>query len=223
MRMYLSSEQLGNHTDQLLSLWPDNNRVGVIANAVDGEAPEVRQEHLDDQFRQLAALGLEPEEINLTEYFDRPGRDVAERVSQNYGGLWVPGGNVFVLRQAMARSGLDHRMERLLTQTERTGLVYAGYSAGSCQVADSLRGLELVDDPTEVPSKYHAMRIFRGLELMRALVVPHFESPDNPLSPAIDDVVESLQSRGAPYLTLHDGDVVVIRDGSQTIHTDTPH
>ena len=60
-----------------------------------------------------------------------------------FDGLWVRGGNVFVLRSAMAVSAADTAVVDLLAENS---LVYAGYSAGPCVLARSLAGLESVDD-----------------------------------------------------------------------------
>jgi len=220
MRMYLSSEGLGDYTDELMSLWPDNGRIGVIANATDGEPPEIREEHVTRQLVELATLGLTPEEIDLRRYFESPSNEIERRIGQNYGGLWVPGGNVFVLRQAMGRSSLDRYARPLL---EGTGLVYAGYSAGSCQTAPDLHGLELVDDANEVPPEYHRVAaIFEGSGLLDKLIVPHFRSPNNGISPLMEPVVADLRKRRAPHILLRDGDVVTVRDGKQQILRQSP-
>jgi dipeptidase E len=56
---------------------------------------------------------------------------------------WLRGGNVFMLRYALSRSGADAVFGELLATD---ALVYAGYNAGPCVLSPSMRGLELVDE-----------------------------------------------------------------------------
>ena len=53
-------------------------------------------------------------------------------------------GNVFTLRMAFAKSGLDRVVVEGLAADQ---FVYAGFSAGPCVLAPSLAGLELCDPP----------------------------------------------------------------------------
>lgn len=66
---------------------------------------------------------------------------------EHYDLVWLRGGNVFMLRYALRRSRAD---ALLVDALKRDALVYAGYSAGPCVLAPSLRGLEAVDDATAV-------------------------------------------------------------------------
>lgn len=77
-----------------------------------------------------------------------------------YDALWVRGGNVFVLRYAMHRSAGDALITDVLAADT---LLYAGYSAGPCVLAPSLRGLEAVDDPAAVALNYGGEPIWDGL------------------------------------------------------------
>jgi peptidase E len=57
--------------------------------------------------------------------------------------FWATGGNAFVLRKALQRSGVD----QVLDARVRAGsLAYGGSSAGACVAGSTLRGLELIDD-----------------------------------------------------------------------------
>jgi peptidase E len=66
-----------------------------------------------------------------------------EEVVASLDALWVVGGNAFVLRRALSQSGLDAVLTR---RAGDSAFVYAGYSAGSCVMGSTLRGIELVDD-----------------------------------------------------------------------------
>jgi dipeptidase E len=73
----------------------------------------------------LAGLGFEAAELDLRDYFG--GR---WRLRHDLAGAslaWLRGGNVFLLRYALSRSGADVIFRDLLAAD---ALVYAGYSAG---------------------------------------------------------------------------------------------
>jgi len=78
----------------------------VIANAIDGEAESVRLERTSAELVALSALGLDPVEIDLRAYFDGRTNELAARLNCCQA-LWLRGGNVFVLRHALAASGAD--------------------------------------------------------------------------------------------------------------------
>jgi dipeptidase E len=119
--------------------------------------------------------------------------------------VWATGGNAFVLREALHRSGLDTLIvDRIADDT----LVYAGYSAGACVCAPTLCGLELVDDVDAVHSP-----MWDGLGLIDFSLAPHYGSP-HPEATAIDRVVEYLCVHDMPYRTLGDGEALVVRDGT---------
>jgi dipeptidase E len=90
---------------------------------------------------ELGELGFDAAELDMRDYFKDQ-----ERIRGDLAGValaWLRGGNVFMLRYALRRSGGHTVFCSLLA---RDALVYAGYSAGSCALSPSLRGLETVDD-----------------------------------------------------------------------------
>ena len=111
-------------------------------------------------------------------------------------GVWVRGGNTFVLRQAMRLSGLDD----VLTDLLASDFLYGGYSAGVCVLAPSLRGLGQVDDPTASPYPGSEV-IWEGLGLLDYLILPHYQS-DHPESADVDKEVEYCKREGMPFKTL---------------------
>jgi dipeptidase E len=117
---------------------------------------------------------------------------------RNCGSVWVAGGNIFVLRRVMQDSGFDRIMTDMLGEY---AIVYAGYSAGICVLAQSLRGLELVDDPAEVEQTFQKEVILDGLGLLPYTPVPHFQS-QHVESEKVNAVVSFLKSEGVPYKTL---------------------
>jgi dipeptidase E len=201
MKLYLSSFRLGDHPDRLLALLPPAGRLAVICNAIDTEDPAVRREMVAAEITWLSELGLTAEELDL-----RSAPDLRARLTQ-YDGVWVRGGNVFVLRAAMARSGADKILPELIRSEE---LVYAGYSAGPCVLAPSLRGLELCDDTAAVGGEV----IWDGLGVLDHAIVPHLDSPGHPETDLVAQVRAQYERDGTPYLAMRDGQVLVV-EGEQ--------
>ncbi|MEV5962487.1 Type 1 glutamine amidotransferase-like domain-containing protein [Kribbella sp. NPDC051952] len=201
MKLYLSSFRLGDHPEHLVALLPPAARVAVICNSIDTEDPAVRREKVADEITWLTDLGLDPRELDLRETTDLRA-DLAE-----YDGVWVRGGNVFVLRAAMARSGADRILPELIRSEQ---LVYAGYSAGPCVLAPSLRGLELCDDAGAVDGEVR----WDGLGVLDHAIVPHLDSPGHPETELLAKVAELYDRTGVPHLKMRDGQALVI-DGDR--------
>lgn len=206
MKMYLSSYRLGDNPQQLVDLVGNNKKVAVIPNALDFSTEIDRrnagvQREIDD----LKQLGLEPEEVDLRDYFGKP-EELTKKLSE-YGVVWVRGGNTFVLRRAFKESGMD---EWLVGQKDNKELVYAGYSAGVCILSPSLKGLDTVDDPNIVLEDYKKETIWEGLGLIDFAFAPHYKS-NHPETEMVDKEVEYFIKNGIEYKTLHDGEVIIIK------------
>lgn len=212
MRLYLSSFRLGDRPQELLALVGAGGRpaagapVAVIANALDAEDPAVRAERVAEECARLDTLGLVPREVDLREHFGGPPAAVAAELAR-FPVLWLRGGNVFVLRQAMARSGADTALTGLLRED---AVVHAGYSAGACVLAPSLRGLEHCDDVTAVRRAYAAEPLWDGLGVLDRAFVPHVDSPGHPESAALGEVAAAYREAGVPHLALRDGQALVV-------------
>ncbi|MFA6446448.1 MAG: Type 1 glutamine amidotransferase-like domain-containing protein [Candidatus Paceibacterota bacterium] len=205
MKMYLSSYRLGDDPQQLANLIGTNKKVAVIANSIDfGNDPERRKAGVQREIEDLTTLGLQPEELDLRNYFGKP-QELEKKLSE-YGTLWVRGGNTFILRRAFKESGLD---DWLISQKDNKELVYAGYSAGVCILSPTLKGLELVDDPVVVSDGYPKETIWEGLGLIDFAFAPHFESPGHPETEAVGKEVEYYKKAGVEYKALHDGEVII--------------
>ena len=124
--MYLSSFRLGTEPTHLVRLAGQAARIAVIANAIDTESPDARSSKVADECAALKELGLLPAEIDLRRYFDADSGSITLDLA-SFDAVWVRGGNVFVLRHALAASGADAALVELLGADR---LVYAGYSAG---------------------------------------------------------------------------------------------
>ena len=211
MRLYLSSFRLGRHADKLTALVGAGRAVGIIANALDHIPAEDRRRHVRDVYDPRSVfrqLGFEPADIDLRGFVGDPA--ALEHRLRACDLVWVLGGNVFVLRQAMRASGFDTVIRRLLAED---AVAYGGFSAGACVLAPTLRGLELCDDPRAVGDA--SAVLWEGLGIIDISIAPHYRS-DHPEAPAIERVVAAFEQVGLPYRTLRDGDVL-IRDGADLV------
>jgi dipeptidase E len=235
VRLYLSSFRTGDHPECLISMSGLPARAVVIANAMDDAPTELRGDSVKREIGALGDLGVEAVELDLRDYFAAgqqqraAGQQLCEDGQQQrasgqrqraagqlrddlagYELAWLRGGNVFMLRYALARSGGDIALLRLLAADE---LVYAGYSAGACVLAPSLRGLETVDDAGAVSRCYGEEPIWDGLDVLDYALVPHCDSPDHPENAGLELVAERYQAAGIAHRKLRDGQALVIRDG----------
>jgi dipeptidase E len=199
---------MGDHPERLVSLLKDD-RAAVIANAIDYGSAQERDAGLRCELDALAELDIDAEELDLRDYFDRPERLPDDL--RRYGLVWLRGGNVFLLRYALAASRADRVLVSLL---EQDALVYGGYSAGPCVLGPTLRGFELVDDPNEVDRIYGAKPIWDGLAVLDYVIVPHVDSPEHPETEGCTAVAERLGLDGVPHRTLRDGEAIVV-DGPE--------
>ncbi len=183
VRLYLSSQGLGDSSERLLAMLPDEPRAAVIANAMDPYG----ERGVDEEIETLSSIGVEGTELDLRESSDIEGFDL----------LWVRGGNVFALRHAMAVHGTDRKIVDLL---RRDAIAYAGYSAGPAVLSPTLRGLDLCDPPSDLSGE----AIFEGLGVLDFVFVPHSGLAE------MDPVVAYLRRERVPHRTFRDGDVLVI-------------
>lgn len=186
-----------------------NKRTAVIMNAQDAKAPERRKERLQQEIDGLTGLGLEPEELDLRNFFSESGK--LKAIVGQFGYIWVRGGNVFLLRRAFKQSGFDEIVTKLLKDDQ---VAYGGFSAGVCILAPSLRGIELVDPTDELAEGYDSDIIWEGLGVLDYAVAPHYKS-DHPESAAIDKCVEYFNEKQITYKTLRDGEAIVISGNSE--------
>lgn len=207
MRLYLSSYRLGNAVDDLLGLLRGGRRALIVTNALDTIPPERREAHrktVYDPVTAFADLGITAELWDLT--CQDGGPAALTRALETCDLVWVMGGNCFVLRRAMKKSGFDAAIREALAAD---ALVYGGFSAGVVVATPTLRGIELMDDPYGVPAGYDPEIVWDGLNLVDFSIVPHFES-DHPESASAKVTAERLTRLGLPHRTLRDGEAIVV-------------
>ena len=205
MRLYLSSFDIGDDPAELVKLAPDG-RVGLIMNALDN-FPDARQNWQNAQTEKLTGLGFAVEPLDLRSFFSVPSQ-MSNSLKQ-LDAVWVNGGNAFVLRRAMALSGFD---EAIKAELADDAIVYAGFSAAAVVLHQSLRGLELVDDPNDVPEGYPTDVPWDGLGLLPFSIVVHFDS-DHPEADGASKEADFYRANGIAFKTLKDGQALVMSNG----------
>ncbi len=208
MRLYLSSHRIGDSAGALLAMLgrAGGARAAIIANGFDGASQAAREIYRADVFDPVAvlgSLGIAAEDLDLRAYFG--DADGLRRRLAAFDLVWVMSGNAFILRRAMKKSRFDAVVLDLL---EQDNLIYAGDGAGAMVAGPTLHGVELVDDPFEVPDGYDEYLVWAGLGLTRFTIVRHFRS-DHPESAGAEKLVNYLRARRLPYRGLSDGEVVV--------------
>jgi dipeptidase E len=205
LKYYLSSYKFGNETDKLKLMIPENPKIGHINNAQDfsNADPERKVKTQCEEIKQLNEFGFVAEAIDLKSYFFK--EDELRKKLDTIGGVWVSGGNTFILRQAMRLSGFD----RIITQlSKRKDFLYAGYSAGICILSKSLNSLHIVDDPYEFPYQMDKT-IWEGLGFFDYNFIPHYNS-DHPESDDVNKAIEYCIKEKILFKALKDGEVIII-------------
>ncbi|MCF7700356.1 Type 1 glutamine amidotransferase-like domain-containing protein [Loktanella sp. M215] len=213
MRLYLSSHRFGRHADALQGLVGRRRNTLVIGNALDYIPAAARAVYTATTYDPVAALndmGMPASWLDLRDYVGSPIR-LHDQLS-TCGLVWVLGGNAFVLRRAMRASGFDGVIHGLLAQD---ALVYGGSSAGAIVTAPTLRGLDLMDDPT-VGTWGDEVISYEGLNLFPKSVVPHVASGHRD-SAGADKAAHWLTDQGMPFVALQDGQVIVVEGGTTTL------
>lgn len=205
MNLYLSSYRVGGLGAKLAELTPPGE-VFVIPNALDFSRDVPRCESdIAREIQGLAEHGISATALDLRKFFGKVG-SLNSRLS-NAAMLWVVGGNTFLLRKAMALSGLDAFLH---ARRDDRAFLYAGYSAGACVLCPSLEGIHLADEPEARAEDYPDEVLWTGLGLTDYYIVPHFRCGHFE-SEKMEAVVEYYASRELPFRTLADGEVLLDR------------
>jgi dipeptidase E len=210
MRLYLSSFRMGDSFDELLAMTDAALRVAVVSNAVDFIPDEARRAYAQtvfDPIRHFADHGRRAFDLDLRRYFADPS--ALKDALADVGLVWTVGGNAFLLRRAMRQSGFDDLLTDALAEDR---LAYGGWSAGAVVAGPTLRGIEVMDDPSVLAEGYGAEAVWEGLGLVGAVIVPHVGS-DHPEADAAARAVRSLAAQGVAHIALRDGEVLIVNGG----------
>lgn len=206
MKFYLSSYKFGNETEKLRTMLPAGSRIGHINNSRDWTSadPAIRERYQREEMEQLNQLGFVVETLDLKNYFGKEV-ELREKLTQ-LNGVWVSGGNTFVLRQAMKLSGFDVIFNEL---RNRRPFLFGGYSAGVCVLCDSLKYIQNVDDPNDFPYAGSKEIIWEGLNVFQYGILPHYDS-DHFESEAIGKEVQVCIDNKWLFKAMRDGEVIII-------------
>jgi len=207
MHYYLSSYLLGNQLDYLKQQALKYPRITYISNAMDISGLD--QERLDRSNQQnidgLTKLGFEVTNLDLKDYF-KDNEKLKFDLNQ-FDGIFIRGGNVFALRQAMKLSGLDNIL--IEYNSAKKDFFYMGYSAGICVLTPTLRGIELVDPIDNSLHSQQSDLIWEGLGILDFSIAPHYRS-DHHESEMIEKLVEYYIENKILFKALKDGEVLII-------------
>ncbi len=208
MKFYLSSVKFGNETERLKSMLQKGSKIGHINNSRDWTTadPEIRERYQKEEIEQLNQIGFSAEKLNLKDYFNN--EILLKNKLEELDGIWVSGGNTFVLRQAMRLSGFDTIFNEL---KHRKGFLYGGYSAGICVLCDSLKYIKNVDNPNEFPFNNFNEVIWEGLNVFNYGLLPHYDS-DHFESEAIGKEIQNCIDNKWMFKALRDGEVIIIEE-----------
>jgi dipeptidase E len=206
MRLFLSSQSLGDYPDRFKELVGKNKKLALCENAKDDESDTERKIKHKEHKEEFTKQGYEVEELDLRDFFGK--KDELEEWLSDFGAVWVSGGNTFILRRAMAASGFDRIIKNRLGEDS---IAYGGSSAGSCVAAKSLHGIEFGDrpEPDVVPKNYPDKKIiWEGLGFIDFMVVPHYQS--RWWGEHADEAVQYLKKHNLKHHILKDGQVILI-------------
>jgi dipeptidase E len=206
MKLYLSSIEIPMPDDlaQLLGKPLNMVSIAMIPNAKDYYSKRARALILEQRTSYFESLGLTATIVDLRE-FHQPEKLVSRL--KGFDLIWGMGGNTYILRYEMKRSGFDAAIKELL----KLGIVYGGESAGALVAGDSLDGinLESADEPG------FAEEIVReGLKLVPYTIVPH---ADNPEFRSIMNAVASRPDRHDKIIELTDAQAVIFKNADYRI------
>ena len=162
VKLYLGSSRIADPVglEKLVGLPLEGLTVAVIGNAKDVRPYEEKATALHQVHKSLGALGLVTADIDLR---DIGNATELKGAMNGFDMVFMTGGDAFVLRESMHRSGFDTAIHELLD----AGLVYCGESAGSV-----VAGMTIASADVEAASKV-SEPIFEGLGLIDKIVLPH--------------------------------------------------
>jgi len=207
MKYYLSSYKLGNELEKLHSLiGQTSGKFGYIPNALDfsNADPAWKKEYIKEDMDDLRSNGAEVELLDLKDYFGKE-KELGEKL-QSLGGVYVSGGNTFVLRQAMRISGFDQIFSKL---TKRDDFLYIAYSAGVCLLCKTLKYFAMTDNANDFPYQEIKETIWEGFGVLDFIFEPHYDS-DHPESESTDKEIKKLVDEKVLFKAYRDGEVLII-------------
>lgn len=205
MKLFLTSMYFGNNADALALLHSGSRKVAICLNANDFLGDAGRLKYFNKTSKDFECLGFEVEEIDLRHYFGKPNQ--LKMYLDTVGIFWAAGGNTFNLRRAFKYSGMDVLLPEILKGDH---FIYGGFSAGACIMSPSLTGLNLVDNPEEIPAGYDKDIVWSGLNLVDYQIVPHYNSVNKSLAKLMQDIIIMYDKENIVYKTLTDEQILIV-------------
>lgn len=204
MKLYLSSNNIPDPEvfSKFVGKPLSEIRLGLILNAKDYKSSEERESKRKKINAFFTRLGMQVTDIDLRDYYNNGGVSSALK---GYDVLWFNGGNTYMLRKAIERSGCEESLKELL----KKGVVYGGDSAGAIIAGPTIRYFDVADDPV-VADEVN----WNGLNLIDFVVLPHWgsEKYDASLRYAQkhleDDGFKTVEICDAQYLLIEDGKIL---------------
>lgn len=208
MIYYLSSYKYGNEVEKLITMLKQGAKIGHINNAKDWTtaSPEIRANILKEEMSFFESLGFQNEHLDLKNYFGK--EEELRKKLKELDGIWICGGMVFTLRQAMRISGFDNMFPEL---QKRKDFFWGGYSAGVVILCDSLKYFELVDVPNDFPYIEIKEPIYEGLGLFNYGIYPHYDSNHHESELIEQEVKRAIENRWL-FKVMKDGEVIIMED-----------
>ena len=207
MKLYLSSYRIPNtaELEKLLGKPLQKTSAALIPNAKDYYSERARTFKIGELVTFMQQLGLTVEIVDLRQYADPQA--LREKLA-GFDLIWAMGGNTFILRDEMRRSGF----ERIIVDLLKAGTVYGGDSAGALVAGSSINGIELADEPG-----FAEAVINEGLHLVPFVILPHI---DNPQYMHIPPVFRDTH-KDEPIIELKDSQAVIF-NGEEHVLVDAP-
>lgn len=207
MKYYLSSYKLGNELERLHSLIKQTSgKFGYIPNALDFSGADLdwKEKYIKADMDDLHANGADVELLDLKDYFGNTQALQAKLLS--LGGIYVSGGNTFVLRQAMRLSGFETLFSEI---SKRDDFLYIAYSAGVCILTKTLKYYAITDNANDFPYPEIKETVWEGLGVLDFIFEPHYAS-DHPESASTDKEIKKLIEDKVIFKAYKDGEVLII-------------
>jgi dipeptidase E len=201
MKLYLSSYRIPvpEALAQLVGKPLGEIKVALIPNAKDYYIRRAKDFTTNEIVVYLEELGFKVTVVDLQDYSDSKK---LKDVLSDYDLIWARGGNTYMLRYQMRRSGFEHIIGELLEQ----GIVYGGDSAGALVAGVSIAGVEAADEPS-----FAEAVIGEGLDLVPYAILPHI---DNPQFAAVVPIFHEVQA---------DENVIALKDSQAVVFDGNKH
>lgn len=205
MNLYLCSIGIPTPDDlaNLLGKPLNKTSVALIPNAKDYYSKRAWEFTINSRIEYMKGFGFTIEVVDLRDYSDQSA--LSYRLA-NHDLIWAMGGNTFMLRYEMKRSGFDEIIKDLLDR----GVAYGGDSAGALVVGLSISGIESADEP-----KFAEQVINKGIGIIPFNILPHVDNPE------FSDVIPTFKQlhQDEEIIELEDAQAIIIEGSSQRVTT----